>query len=76
MKGFKGLMGFYTTRWVEASTAEDAELIALEMLRSEFQFSEKQKQKAPDARVYFEEIIEVEPDNTRNPNSGATWFEM
>jgi hypothetical protein len=76
MKGSKGLMGFYTTRWVEAPTADEAELIALEMLRSEYQFSEKQKRKAPDARVYFEEIVEVAPDSKRNPNSGATWFDM
>ena len=76
LKGSKSLMGFYITRWVEASSAEDAELIALEMLKGEFVFSEKQKRKAPDARVYFEEIVEVARDAKRNPNSGATWFEM
>ena len=76
MKGLKGLMGFYTTRWVEASSADEAELLALEMLRDEFNFSERQRSKAPHAKVYFEEIVEVEPSSSRNPNRGATWFSM
>ena len=77
MDGEFRLVGFYTTRWVEAGTAEEAELQALQMLRAEYQFSHEEKQKAPEARVYFEEVLEV-PSDTRRvpPNSGATWFSM
>ncbi|HET6536276.1 MAG TPA: hypothetical protein VFG41_08845 [Sphingomicrobium sp.] len=70
------MMGFYTTRWVEAETAEAAEQGALESVRSEFTFSEEDRQKAPDAMMYFEEIVEVEPDTPRVPNKGASWFPM
>jgi hypothetical protein len=70
------LMGFYTTRWVEAETVEVAEQGALEAVRDEFRFSEEDRRKAPDAVMYFEEIVEVEPDTPRVPNKGATWFPM
>jgi hypothetical protein len=76
LEGKFQLMGFYTTRWVEADTAEAAEPIALEMVRDEFRFSEEEKRRAPDAMMYFEEIVEVEPDTPRVPNKGATWFPM
>ena len=70
------LMGFYTTRWVDAPDAEAAELLGLDMLRDEFRFSVEERHKAPEAKVYFEEIEEVPSDTARNPNKGATWFEM
>ncbi len=76
LEGKFQLMGFYTTRWVEAETAEAAEPLALEMVRNEFQFSAEDRRRAPDAMMYFEEIVEVEPDTPRVPNQGATWFPM
>ena len=69
-------MGFYTGRQVEASSPEEAEQAALAMLRSEYQFNETQRTKAPDARVYFEELFEVEPETEQGPNKGACWFDM
>ena len=75
LEGEFQLMGFYTTRWVEAETVEEAEMAGLKMLRDKFTFSEEDKQRAPDAKVYFEEIVEVPSDTERvPPNSGATWF--
>ena len=74
--GTEGLAGFYTTRWVEALSTEEAEQVGLEALRGEVEFSEDQKRNAPDAKVYFEEIAEVPEDTPRVPNKGATWFPM
>ena len=76
LEGKFQLMGFYTTRWVEAATVEAAEQDALEDVRSEFTFSEEDRRKAPDAMMYFEEIVEVDPDTPRTPNKGASWFPM
>ena len=76
MLGIEGLTGFYSTRWVEAGSVEEAEIAALEAIRDEFRFSEDQARQAPDAKVYFEEITEVPEDTPRVPNRGATWFPM
>ena len=76
LEGKSQLMGFYTTRWVEAETTEAAELLALEMVREEFPFSEEDRRRAPDAKMYFEEIVEAAPDTPRVPNRGASWFPM
>ena len=71
------LMGFYTTRWVEAPDAEAAETAGMDMLRAEYSFSNEERQRAPDARVYFEEVVEVPSDTPRiPPNRGATWYDM
>ena len=67
-------MGFYATRWVEAESAEAAEPIARELVRDEFRFSEEDRRRAPDAKMYFEEIVELELDTPKLPNKGASWF--
>ena len=75
----RGLVGFYTTRFVEAENAEEAEFAGLEMLRADPGFeirSEKLRQQEPQAKVFFEEIVEVAPDTDQVPNKGATWFNM
>ncbi len=67
-------VGFYTTRCVEASSADEAELIALDTLRREPAFDIPVDQRPKDARVYFTEIVETHgPDGA---NAGATWFVM
>lgn len=70
----KGLVGFHTTRWVEASSADEAEAAALEALRLEPSFQIKNPDIAKGARVYFNEIVEV--DVPGGVNSGASWFAM
>ena len=75
----KGLVGFYTTRFVEADSAEAAELAGLDVLRHDPDLQirlEKLQQQEPQAKVYFEEIVEVDPDTKRVPNKGATWFDI
>ena len=77
--GKKELVGFYATRFVEADSAEEAELSGLEMLRNDPSFeirSEKLRQQEPPAKVFFEEIVEVAPETDQVPNKGATWFNM
>ena len=76
--GEYGLMGFYTTRWVEAASEEEAEMLALEALRSDpdLQPSLEVRDRSKAAKVFFEEIDEVPPETERCPNKGATWFRM
>ena len=66
--------GFYATRWVEADTAEPAEMAALSLLRSEEAFATPSGHAvSKDARVYFEKIEEVSGPQTQG---GASWFPM
>jgi hypothetical protein len=72
--GHTELMGFFTTRWVEAASPEEAELKALAMMRVEDTFKLPDGRPKPkDAKVFFEEIIEVDGPQTRG---GATWYAM
>lgn len=72
--GKKRPVGFYTTRWIEASSPEEAEIAALEALRQEPNFQVADAAKMKDAKVYFEEIVEVEGPG--GVNTGAAWFVM
>ena len=69
-----GLYGFWAARVVEAASAEDAELRALEVLRADPTFALGDRPKAAEAKIYFAEIEEVE--GPMGPTSGATWFRM
>lgn len=69
-----GLVGFFTTRFVEAPSAELAELKALEGLRHEPALRLGDASGSKDAKVYFIEISEAErPDG---PDMGLVWFPM
>jgi hypothetical protein len=76
--GKKGLVGFYTTRWVEAVSLEDAEMSALEAMRIEptLEIVSPKLREQSKAMVYFEEILEVPSETPRVPSEGATWFDM
>ncbi len=67
-------VGFYTTRWVSASSPEEAEIVALEALRAEPNFQVDDAEKTKDAKIYFEEIVEV--DGPGGVIAGAAWFVM
>jgi hypothetical protein len=67
-------VGFYTTRWVEASSPDEAELIALNELRHEEVFQVAADQRSKDAKVHFTEIVEVSA--REGPNTGAAWYVM
>jgi hypothetical protein len=77
--GKRGSYGFYTARWIEATSAEEAERACLELLKGDPTFqvtSPKLLEKAVDAKVYFEKIEPVRPTKRKRVNSGATWFKM
>ncbi len=69
------LVGFYTTRWVEAVNPEEAEYLTVARLRKEpdFQQPEGYAPNAP-AKVFIEEIEPV--DALPTVQGGATWFRM
>ena len=70
----KSLMGFYATRWVEASDANSAEFAAVHLLRAEYRHVPPPETWTPDAKVFVTEITEVA--GCEGVNSGATWYEM
>lgn len=70
-------VGFYTTRFVEAPSAEDAELAALAILRGEPEFARiRPEERMPGAQVYFEEIEELDASDGRGPGGGFTFYPM
>jgi hypothetical protein len=77
VEGRRTLFGFYTTRFVETTSAQDAELVALGLLRADPSLQPASGvPRNPDSRVYFEEIVEVTFEGEQLPNSGFTWYEM
>jgi hypothetical protein len=67
-------MGFYTTRFVEAATNEEAEMTALHLMQQEDALKREPGTTGLEgARLFFEEIEEVE--GAKNPNAGFTFFE-
>ncbi len=76
--GSKGCYGFYTTRWVEAESANEAEEVALRLLKDEATFnviSPKLREQYK-AMVYFEKIEPVKATKRKRINAGASWFKM
>ena len=75
--GEPGLVGFYVTRFVEASRAEDAESCALQALRSEPKLARPSDQTPPGLpRVHFEEIQELHASEVPAQQPGFTWYPM
>jgi len=76
--GEDNLVGFYTTRYAEASSSAEAEIVALAILRQD------QSMKLPEgavpsheARVYFEKVEEVEVDEVpKSQGQGFTFYRM
>ena len=70
------LMGFYTTRWVQASNPPAAEQRAVAQLRQEPEFQRPEGYfGGPPAKVFVEEITHVKALPLKRGN-GATWFAM
>lgn len=70
----EGLIGFFIVRCVEADTEDEAETRALAALKQEAMFDLGDATKPKDAKVYFNEIVEI--DEPLVPLPGATWFQM
>ncbi len=64
--------GFYTTRFVEASDPEDAELKVVDLLREDASLQVSEKHRNSDARVFIDEIEEVA--EITGPNKGFTFY--
>lgn len=72
-------MGFYTTRYVRASSEADAEINALAKLRQDRSLNllrPDQSLLRKQAKVIFEEIVPVKRKTFRYANKGATWYPM
>ena len=74
--GEKGSIGFYTTRFVEAVSAADAETAALEVLRADTTLTVPEEYQTEDATVFADEIVEVPEGTPRVPNAGFAFFPM
>lgn len=69
-------IGFYTTRFVDAETPEQAEMLAVGLLRVDEDLDVAPEHRTPDAKVYFEKIEEVPAEMERKPNKGFSFFTM
>ena len=75
--GKSQLIGFYTTRFVEATTTEEAEVLALNHLKDEPKLRlPGDIPKQTSARVTFEEIVEIETPESPVVQTGFCFFEM
>ena len=77
LDGEHTLLGFYTTRFVEASGSEDAEQIALATLRGEPKLAPPEGVKPSGTfRVFFEEVREIPADRVPSQPPGFTFYPM
>jgi hypothetical protein len=68
-------MGFYTTRWIEASSSEDAENRAIELIRSDAELRPQVLNAKNDPpMVYIEELAEVEEHDVPDIQQGFSFF--
>src|SRR3546814_18930299 len=67
--GQEELVGFYTTRFVEADSPEQAEIMAIELLRNDPSLDVSSEHRTQSAKVFFEDIDEVPGDTEQKPNS-------
>jgi hypothetical protein len=75
LKGELDLFGFYTTRFVDASTPEDAEHRATRLILADPSLSFSMGAPAAEgARLYFESVDRV--DEQGASNSGFTFYRM
>ena len=73
-----GLVGFYVTRFVEAASAEEAESVALAVLRANPRLAAPAgyQPASATARIVFEDVAEVEADDVPSPQPGFAFFPM
>jgi putative aminopeptidase FrvX len=67
-------VGFFTTRYVEASDPADAETKVVEVLRQDPKLAIKIGVNPTDAIVFVTEIEKVKSPG--KPNAGFTWYPM
>lgn len=70
-------IGFYTTIFIEASSASEAELAALKALRAEPEFElVRPEDRMENAQVYFEQIEALPVEAQHRPAKRFTFFFM
>ena len=77
--GKDDLLGFYTARFVRAETADEAELLALDMLRENPTLNGVDPSKrTAETMVYFESIEEIDslPEGITEAGTGFTFYPM
>ncbi|WP_338445006.1 hypothetical protein V5F89_07325 [Pelagerythrobacter marensis] len=72
--GVPVLMGWYTTRWVEAADPEEARAVALEALRSEPLLADVSA--GCGATISWEEVERVEESDVPDRQGGFSFFRM
>ncbi len=75
-EGSKILMGFYTTRWVEASSSEEAEMKAIKLIKNDQSLRRATlNEKEDPLMLYVEEISELENfEGVNPPGAGYTFY--
>ncbi|QNN67222.1 hypothetical protein H9L13_11505 [Sphingomonas lutea] len=79
VEGARQLLGFYTTRVVEAQDKEHAEQVALDLLRGDERLQSLKPNSSPDdppASLHFEEIEPANELEDGEVQAGFTFFEM
>lgn len=70
-------VGFYVTQFVQAATPDAAEHTALSKLKSHASLQLPEGAEKPkNARVYFEEIVEVRHDDVPDVQPGLSFYPM
>lgn len=77
LAGVSAPIGFYTTRFVDAPSASDAEVTALNLLRQAPEFElVRPEDRTMNAKVYFDQIEEVLMEPDREQPQGFAFFPM
>jgi hypothetical protein len=68
--------GFFTTRYVEANNPEEAELKAVDLIKTDSKLTESVKNdRADEPMIYLEELFEIESFEGENiPGTGYSFF--
>jgi len=69
-------IGFFATRFVDADSASNAELAALDLLRRDQARSVPPESRTSGAHVFFEAIEELSPNDNRDEGAGFSFFVM
>ena len=69
-------IGFYTTRFIDAPSAAEAEQAALAMLRDAPQLQVPPEARSDKARIFFEQITELATGEAPGVNIGFVFFRM
>lgn len=73
-EGRPALLGFFTTRWVEAATSGEAERQAVDMIRGDKAFA-RMREANLTPMIYVRRMDEV-PEPSDGPGEGFTFFPM